>query len=546
MSQNSVEKINHEINELEINQTFHDSQKLVLVEKEISVLEAVKQYPKEIFWCAVFCLGVVMAGYDGQIISAFYGLPAFQKRFGKLLPDGTYTITAPWQTALGMGSPIGQIIGTLCVAWPLEKFGRKITYAFVNVGCIALIFMQFFAPSLGVLTAGEVLAGILWGCLVLIGPLYASEVAQIKLRGILTAMTNLSFVIGQFVANGVSTGFSSNETQWAYKVPFAIQWAWPIIILAMLPFAPESPYWLVRHGKVDEARNAIKQISNKSVPSEIIEERLKLVIETDKLEQEMEQTTSYKDIFKGSNLRRTEICSVVYIVQVLCGVPFAMNYSTYFFELAGFASDKAFQLSLGSTAIGFGATCITGIALTYIGRRPLYIWGLGFTTVLLWIIGFLDIPKNYDSRPSLANTQAALMLIWSFVYQLTAGPLCFVLNGEIPSTKLRSKTIAFATAAQAVVFIAATVALPYMLNPENGNLRGKTGFVFGAFSLVLCAWAYFRLPETQNRSFEELDVMFHRKVPTRKFRDYDVEAIVDESLDVIYSNEKNDQSTESV
>ncbi|OXT10956.1 hypothetical protein B9K06_26345, partial [Bacillus sp. OG2] len=92
-----------------------------------------------------------------------------------------------------------------------------------------------------------------------------------------------------------------------------------------------------------------RSIANKSVSDDIIDERLKLVIETDKLEQEMEQTTSYADIFKGSNLRRTEICTVVYVIQVFCGVPFAMNYSTYFFELAGFEASRAFDLSLGST-----------------------------------------------------------------------------------------------------------------------------------------------------------------------------------------------------
>lgn len=530
----SDEKRNSNEHEKEVYETFQESEPLIIVEKEIGVWEAVVNYPKEIFWCAVFCLGVVMAGYDGQIIAGFYALPAFKERFGEVGSDGTKEITAPWQTALGMGSPIGQVIGTLCVAWPLEMFGRKITYAVVNVGCIALIFMQFFAPSLGVLTAGEILAGILWGCMVLIGPLYASEVAQIKLRGILTAMTNLSFVIGQFVANGAADGFATNSTEWAYKVPFAIQWAWPVIILCFLPFAPESPYWLVRHDRIEDARASIRQIASKNVPDEIIDERLKLVIETDKLEQEMEQTTSYRDLFKGSNLKRTEICCVVYSIQVLCGVPFAMNYSTYFFELAGFDPRKAFDLSLGSTAIGFVATCCSGISLSFIGRRPLYLAGFAFTTILLFIIGFLDIPKDYLERPALSRAQAALMLIWSFAYQLTTGPLCFVYNGEIPSTKLRSKTIAFATAVQAVVFIAATVALPYMLNPQNGNLRGKTGFVFGGFSFCFIAWAYFRLPETRNRSFEELDVMFHRRVPARKFASYNIE-IDGKTLQVISS-----------
>jgi MFS transporter, SP family, general alpha glucoside:H+ symporter len=62
-----------------------------------------------------------------------------------------------------------------------------------------------------------------------------------------------------------------------------------------------------------------------------------------------------------------------------------------------------------------------------------------------------------------------------------------------------------------------------MMNPDNGNLRGKTGFIFAAFSSVFVVWAYFRLPETADRSFEELDIMFHNKVPTRRFASYAVE-----------------------
>lgn len=87
----------------------------------------------------------------------------------------------------------------------------------------------------------------------------------------------------------------------------------------------------------------------------------------------------------------------------------------------------------------------------------------------------------------------------------------------IPSSKLRSRIIAFATAVQAIFFITATVALPYMLNPENGNLRGKNWFEF--CRLLYNLLHFFRLPESENRSFEELDIMFHR-VSAGKLRDY--------------------------
>lgn len=524
----SIDKENHlvvvdsdDVKE-DINKVILETKEIIDEEKSIGVLEAVKQYPKEVFWACVFSIGVVMSGYDAQIITSFYALPAFQKKFGVELSPGEYQITAPWQTALGMGSPIGQVIGTLLVAWPLEWYGRKKTYIVANLLVIAFIFMQFFAPSLGVLTAGEIISGILWGCMVLIGPTYASEISQIKLRGILTALTNLAFVIGQFIANGVATAYSTDPTQWAYKVPFAIQWVWPVLILMFIFFAPESPYWLVRQGRIDDARAAIKQISSKKDTEQTIESRLNLVIQTDALEQELEQKSSYKDLFKGTNLRRTEICTVVYSNQVLIGVPFAMGYSTYFFQLAGLPTDTSFDLSLGGTAIGFVATCCCWVVISYVGRRKLYNFGLGFTTILLWIIGFLDLGKNYDTNSNYAYAQAGMMLIWAFAYQLTAGPLCFVLIGEIPSTKLRGKTIAFSTAVQAALYICATVALPYMLNPGEGNLRGKTGFIFAAFSTIAFVWCYFRLPETAGRSFEEIDLMFHHRLPTRKFKDFDM------------------------
>ena len=56
------------------------------------------------------------------------------------------------------------------------------------------------------------------------------------------------WVIGQFIAAGVLRGFLDIESQWAYRVPFAIQWVWPPIILAGVIFAPESPWWYGAHG----------------------------------------------------------------------------------------------------------------------------------------------------------------------------------------------------------------------------------------------------------------------------------------------------------
>ncbi|KKY21706.1 putative maltose permease mal31 [Phaeomoniella chlamydospora] len=485
-------------------------------EHELGFWQAVKLYPKAVFWAAFFCIAVIMAGFDPQLITSFYALPAFQKKFGYLY-DGEYIISAPWQTGLGMGNPIGQILGALACGWPLEKFGRKLTLAACCCWSIVWVFLQFFSQSLGALCAGEMLAGLAYGFYVVIAPTYASEVCPLALRGVLTASVNLAFVIGQFIAQGCSAGVESRSDQWAYKIPFALQWIWPVVLLIGLSFAPESPYWLVRQGRKEDARAALLSLSSaKHRPD--IDAMLVMIEETDLLEREIEKSTSYIDCFRGTNLRRTEISIVVYLIQVIGGNPL-IGYATYFFEQAGLDPSDAFNMGVGNTALGFVGTCISWPLMSKFGRRTIYNTGMVFMTTILFIIGFLDIGHR---KTGAIWAQATLMDIWTFTYQMTVGPICFVIISEISSTRLRGRTIAIATAVQAIASIVFTIAMPYMLSSDQANWRGKAGFLFGAISLACLVWCFLRIPESRGRTFEEIDILFDRKVPARGFAKYDV------------------------
>ncbi|RFU35561.1 hypothetical protein B7463_g783, partial [Scytalidium lignicola] len=512
-----LEKHPDSIHEKSKNQLQEQSKVATQHEHSLTVIEAIKLYPWAIFWAVIFAWSLVMVGYDSGIIYSFYALPAFTKKYGTYYgPDIGYEVSAKWQNVLGMGTPVGQFLGAFTASWPMERWGRKPVFAVALFFTTCFIFLQMFAPNVNTLAAGEFLAGIVYGTYVVLAPTYASEVCPVALRGILNAGMNLAYVIGQFVASGVGEGVSTRLDQWAYRIPFAIQWVWIPMLAIGLYLAPESPWWLVRQGRVDEAAASLRRLASPKVD---IEATLAMIEATTLHEAEVEKSTSYFECFRGSNLIRTEVALMVQVWQVITGISL-IGYAVYFFELAGLPVSVSFDMGVGNTAIGFVATCSSWFFMSYFGRRTIFMYGVGMMAVTLILIGILDCAPNYDSRPGFAWAQAAMLDVLTYVFQGTVGPVNFVIFAEIGASRLRSQTVALATSTGSIFQIVMTIAVPYMLNASDANWRGKTGFFFGGLAAIATIWCYFRLPETKGRTFEELDLMFEAKIPLRKFKDY--------------------------
>lgn len=452
---------------------IEDANEATDVEHKLSVKEAFQLYPMAVVWSTLFCLCIIMDGYDSDLMGNFYGLPSFQRKYGYKF-QGKYYVSAPWQTALNMASPVGRVIGGAIQGWIAEPLGRKKTLT----GCLILItgfiFIPFFADSAPVLLVGQLLCGIMWGILSSLAPTYASEVAPLRIRDLLTAYVNLCWSTGQFIATGVVAGMQSNPQAWSYRIPFAIQWIWPAMILSFIYWAPESPYWLVRHGKLAEAEAALQKLIRKSEKVDV-KQMLALIERTNMREEEYRTGTSYMDCFRGVNRRRTEISAMAWSIQILCGLSLPF-FAVVFFELAGFPTKQAFNLGVGLTALGFFGTCCSFFLIPYFGRRTLYFGGLCTLTFIMLVFGFLGIAPNH---PSVVYGEAALLLIWFYIYFLTVGPVAYVIFSETSATRLRGHTVAIALICYSLLGIAYNVASPYLIENTEANLGAKTGLVYG-------------------------------------------------------------------
>jgi SP family general alpha glucoside:H+ symporter-like MFS transporter len=153
--------------------------------------------------------------------------------------------------------------------------------------------------------------------------------------------------------------------------------------------------------------------------------------------------------------------------------------------------------------------------MRYVGRRTLYLVGLAIMFTILITVGFMGIPN--DGPAVLGWISGGLLMLFVFTYDITVGPVCYCLVSEIPSTRLRIKSVVIARNCYNIASIVANFLNPPILNPTAWNLKGKGGFVWCGFCFLSFVWSYFRLPEPKGLSAGEIDVLFERGVSARNF-----------------------------
>lgn len=134
---------------------------------------------------------------------------------------------------------------------------------------------------------------------------------------------------------------------------------------------------------------------------------------------------------------------------------------------------------------------------------------------LLFVIGFCGLApvSNESSKWAIGS----MLMLFTFFYDCTVGPITYALVAEMPSTRLRQKTLVLARTAYNISSIICNTLVTRQLNPTAWAWGAKTGFFWGGSCVLCLVWAFFRLPEPKNLSFAELDLLFEARTPARRF-----------------------------
>ena len=361
------------------------------------------------------------------------------------------------------------------------------------------------APGFELLVLGKLIYGLGIGFAMHSAPVYIAETAPSSLRGSLISLKE-GFIVG-----GILLGYLASEDV------IASNGAWrqlsleatPLIgiLLAGSLWLPDSPRWIAARGGDDEktreeARDALVRIRDAKTETELvkIDEELGDIFAT-ATSADAKNAGGMMTLFDGKYLRPLYIGLSVVLFQQFTGQPSVLYYATQTFKAAGWSVEDAANVSV---ILGVWKLFMTGIAVAKVdsvGRRPLLLGGAGIITACLFALAALNAPGETQT---VFQAQASVAAIFLYVgaYQLSFGPIAWLLVGEVFPSKVRSAAVGLATLSNFGGNFLVSLLLPTAR--ETVGSRGTyLGFAsVGVFALVSM---YFTVIETRGKTLEDIE-----------------------------------------
>ncbi|KAH7007308.1 maltose permease Mal61 [Ilyonectria destructans] len=483
---------------------------------------------RKILACCTFAnIGAAMYGFDNLTLSLCLSMQPFVEEFGAL-ENGTYAIPAYWQSLWNALSQVATAMGCYAAGPISDRFGRRLAFLVAAIISAAGVAVVYTSSSPGQFLGGKMVNALGLGLAITAGQTYVSEITPTAIRGVALSAFTMSMNLGYMIAASVAFTRISIPDRSGYKLVFAAEWIWPGLLLLGLPLIPESPYYLVRNGKMESAARSLRKLHDSSDSIDPVLQAIKSITDH---ESYIKENASFRECFRGINWRRTRIVLYANGLSQMLGATFMSN-APYFMIVAGMSATSGAML----VELGIGLAIISSAfsfwAMTVFGRRTMILSGTAFAGALFLIMGIASSIPN-QSTASLWCVGISLQLVW-----LSIGPAigpAMALAGELSAVKLRAQTLAIGFLFNYTFSTIFNVVVPYMFNTDAGNLGGKMGWIFFGTSVIAVAIVWFEFPETKGLSFAQIEDRFEMRVEARQFTKYHSEV---DTTDVIKASEE--------
>lgn len=481
-------------------------------------------------------LGMVQFGYNTGVINApqmviqkFIG-EVYESRTGsQITEDFRYLI---WSIAVSIFA-IGGMIGGITGGTMANRFGRKgglLLNNFLGVLGAALMALTRVSNTVELLILGRLIIGLNCGLSTTLVPMYLSEISPVSLRGGLGTLNQLGITIGLLLSMvlGIEAILGTAES-WPYLfglavIPSALQ-------LFLLPMCPESPrYLLITKQAEYSAREALERLRCTAHVDEDLEE-----MRAEERAQEQETQVTVCQLLKNKNLHLPLMIGIVMqLSQQLSGINAVFYYSTSLFMSAGMPATTASYATMGVGVIMVIMTLVSIPLMDRAGRRTLHLYGLGgmfICSIFITISLLVKFLYRWVSYLSVVST-----LTFVVFFAIGPGSIPWMITAELFSQGPRPAAMSVA------VFVNWSANfLVGLVFPQMQRLFENYSFLpFTVLIAIFWTFTYKKVPETKNKTFEEISALFRREeVINVNGLNLQRKALHHQSAELIAAEEKN-------
>ncbi|CAG8153566.1 unnamed protein product [Penicillium olsonii] len=491
-----------------------------------------KTDPREIFNLRLLYLLVAVAwggsfyGFDTGNIGGILTLPSFKNAFG--LNDVPQAEQDNRKGTIASMLAAGGSAGALLAAPTSDYIGRK--WSVFGWGLIFVIgaAMQMVADY-DVLLAGRFIAGMGVGASSMLTPQFLAENSPKSVRGSMTATYNLMIVTSLMLAFWVNYGVAKwsfpgveyDDMQW--RTAMGIQIIPGGLLCLMIPFVPETPRYLINHGKTEEGLKNICKLRKLPADHEYVQTEYREIMAQVRHEQEAFQGHNYwvvlKDVFSTrSNFQRFFLCIMLFLFHKFTGTDSLNYYAPEIFEMIGVKGGSTSLLTTGVYGVVKTAVSLlyVGYLVDRIGRRlPLLVGATLQATSMLYLALYLRFAGASTSSPGNGTPAGGIVgiifiYVYAFGWSFGHSVACYVVAAEVFPTRIRSFCMSICFFVNWIVDYGITRATPNMIT----EMGWGTFLLYAMLTYSGVIFIYFCLPEMKGRSMESMDDLFERPLWT--------------------------------